>query len=480
MRISTRSYSYLLFWFGLIALGSNLTPYFANDYRYFLVQGTQEFVGSFSDILVSQYHHYFEWGGRSVAHVIAQTLLWWGKPASAVAQALCYITLILFIYYNAYGIRPTLRLQLMLIFIITLLLFMQMRAYGEVVFNIVSSANYMWTTTIVLIFLLPYRISMDREFNTHVWLLVPMMFILGILAGWSNENTAAAVATGLGLYLLFNLRMHRLKLWQCVGYAGFLMGFALLIFAPGNQARLDSMEAQGFDALEHTIGSIDIFFESLLSCIFLVIMVVFLRYKVRSSMLQYSMASLYHGSMWFIYTGFFSLFLMLFAPNFPARAATPFTVLTIVGIMGLSKVALERYETLLPAKLSKILLLLGTFFMVTAMINAVYCTVILNNDQKVRDAEILSQLEAGKKHIVVSPMHAYTYKYVYVADVRADPNYWTNKIMASFLGVESITRRCDYPPRPVSKDFLLYSGRYYDSECVLKVNQTPEVSKAQK
>lgn len=480
MKISTRSYCYLLFWFGLIALGSNLTPYFANDYRYFLVQGTQDFVSSFGDILVSQYRHYFEWGGRSVAHVIAQTLLWWGKPASAVAQALCYVTLILFIYYNAYGIKPTLRLRLMPIFIISLLLFMQLRAYGEVVFNIVSSANYLWTTTIVLIFLLPYRISMERDLETHILVLLPMMFILGVLAGWSNENTAAAVATGLGLYLLFNLRMHRLKLWQCVGYTGFLIGFALLIFAPGNQARLDSMEEKGFDALEHTISSVDIFFESLLACFVLVIMAVYLRFKVRSAMLQYSLPSLYHGSMWFIYTGFFALFLMIFSPNFPARSATPFTIFMIVGVIGLAKVALERFDNLLPPKISKALLILGTLFMVSAMINAIYCTIILNNDQKARDAEILSQIEAGKTHIVVSPMHAYTYKYVYVADVRANPDYWTNKILASFLGVESITRKCDYPNRAVSKDFMPYSGRYYDSECVIKVNQTPDVAKAQK
>lgn len=470
MQISTRSYCYLLFWFGLIALGSNLTPYFANDYRYFMVQGTNEFVASFSDILASQYRHYFEWGGRSVAHTIAQTLLWWGKPASGVAQALCYVTLILFIYYNAYGIRPTLRLRLMPIFIISLLLFMQLRAYGEVVFNIVSSANYMWTTTLVLMFLLPYRISMQRNVKTPAFIILPLMFVLGVIAGWTNENTAAAVATGLGLYLLYNLKERRLKLWQCVGYAGFLIGFALLVFAPGNQERLESMEEHGFDALEHTISSLDIFLESLLVCALLIIMAIYLRYRVRSTLLEYSEPALYHGSMWFIYMGLFSLVLMIVSPNFPARAATAFSVFTIVGIVGLAKLLLERFDTILPPKLAKILLYLGTAFMVTAMVNALYCTILLNNDQKVRDAQILSQLNAGSNHIVVSPMHAYTYKYVYVADVRANPEYWTNKILAKFLGVDTVTRSCDYPERTFNKDFILYSGRYLESECNLKVN----------
>ena len=163
MQISTRSYCYLLLWFGIIVMGVVLTPYFANDYRYFLVQGTSEFVSSLNDIAVSQYRHYFEWGGRTVAHTIAQLLLWWGKPMSGIVQGLCYVTLILFIYYNAYGLKPTLRVRFMPIFIISLLLLFQLRRYGEVVFNIVSSANYLYTTTIMLMFLLPYRFSMDRE-----------------------------------------------------------------------------------------------------------------------------------------------------------------------------------------------------------------------------------------------------------------------------------------------------------------------------
>ncbi|MCK0534384.1 MULTISPECIES: DUF6056 family protein [unclassified Anaerobiospirillum] len=523
MRINLRSYSYLLLWFGLIVVGSSLTPYFANDYRYLLVQGTDELVSSFSDIIVSQYRHYFEWGGRTPAHVIAQTLLWWGKPASAVAQAFAYAVLILFIYYNAYGIKPTLRLRFIPVFIITFLLFAQMRAWGEVVFNIVSSANYLWTTTIVLMFLLPYRISMKREIELHPLLLCPMMFVLGILAGWSNENTSAAVATGLGLYLIYCFRTHNLSIWQVQGYISFLIGFALLIFAPGNQARLSTMEDNGFDALEHTISSIDIFFESLLACILLLAASVYLRWRARRSVLigdKYVSAaasenaseasalssdddnagqspallsrssplsgpgallpSEYHGSMWFIYTGMFTLFLMIFAPNFPARSATPYTIFTIIGIIGLGNVVIERCGSIFSENVTRIMMMAATLLMTAGIINAIYCTIIINTDQKVREAEILTQLEEGRTHLVVSPMHAYTYKFLYVADVRADKNYWTNKIIAHFLGVESIARSCDYPVSGINKDFKFFSGRYDNSECNLKVTTHPDVSPAQK
>lgn len=465
MPISTRSYTYLLLWFAVIALISQLTPYFANDFRYMLVQGTNKFVGSFADIFVSQYQHYFEWGGRTVAHVIAHILLWWGKPASAVAQALCYVTCILFIYYNAYGIKPNLRPRFMPLFVISLLLFLQLRMYGEVVFNIVSSANYLWTTTFVLMFLLPYRISMSRDLKLNPIILWPMIMILGLIAGWSNENTAAAVATGLGIYLLWCLFNKRLKIWQALGYLGFLVGFALLIFAPGNQNRLESMEEKGFDAIAHTFDAALIFGETLLVSLLLIIAVAYLLFTIRRNLLQFLDLPTYYGSLFFIGTGFFSLVLMIAAPNFPARASTPFTIFTIIGIVGFSKVVLERYQTIIPEKCAKLLLSVGALVMVAALINALYCTITINNDNKVRQAEILKQMEAGEQHIVVSPMHAYTYKYVYVADVRGKETYWTNKIVGKFLQVESIKRKCYYEPRTLNNDLVFFTTLYSDDEC---------------
>ena len=473
MQISTRSYCYLLLWFGIIVMGVVLTPYFANDYRYFLVQGTGELVSSVSDIFVSQYRHYFEWGGRTVAHVIAQFLLWWGKPLSGIVQGLCYVLLILFIYYNAYGLKPTLRVRFVPIFIISLLLLLQLRRYGEVVFNIVSSANYLYTTTLVLIFLLPYRISMEREVNGS-WYLAPLMLLLGVLAGWTNENTAAAVATGLGLYLIYCLKERKLTLWQVVGYAGFLIGFALLVLAPGNRARLDSMEDGGFDYLRHTLGALGIFCESLVMCALLIGAGIYLWLRVRKFMLQYTLPGTYHGAMWFIYTGFFSLVLMIFSPNFPARSATPFVVFTIIGIMSLSAIVLERYRSILPRKVERSLLLVGGALMLAIVVNIIYCAVVLNNDHRIREAEVLTQLEEGKRTLVVSPLHVQNFKYLYVADVRADPDYWTNHIVADFLKVDAVMRTCDYAPSALPIDLLFFGLVNSDRDCYLHPAPTPQ------
>ncbi|MBP5243143.1 MAG: hypothetical protein J6Z28_00295, partial [Succinivibrio sp.] len=89
---------YLLFWFSFIAIFAFLIPYYSNDYRYQLIEGTEDMVSSLWDICVSQYRHYFTWGGRTPPHFLAQCLLWGGKVISSIATALCYISLIYIIY----------------------------------------------------------------------------------------------------------------------------------------------------------------------------------------------------------------------------------------------------------------------------------------------------------------------------------------------------------------------------------------------
>lgn len=457
MQIATRSYCYLLFWFGLIALCSNLTPYFANDFRYLKIQGTEEFVSSISDIFISQYHHYFEWGGRTVAHIIAQYLLYVGKPVSAVIQACCYLVLILFIYYNAYGIKPTLRLSFKPIIIITLLLFLQLRMYGEVVFNIVSSANYLYTTTIILIFLLPYRISMRRTVELTPYILCPLMAILGLLSGWSNENTAAALATFLGLYLLFNFKKGKLTTWQVVGYVFFLIGFALLIFAPGNQARLDSMEDKGFDYIEHTFGAIHIFAESLLTNGLIILAMMYVLFKIHIKYLQYLSISTYYSSMWFFLAGFFSLFLMIFSPNFPARATTPFTVFSIVALVGFAHLAFAKNHYVINKKITKGLLILGCALMGMIIVNMVLALVSLHNSIQVRNGEITRQEQQKVTNFQVNPLTVTTYKYIYVADVRKNEKYWTNQIVSKFYEIDSIKRVCDPEPHYLGNDFRFFT-----------------------
>ena len=102
LNIFNRTHFYIFIWAVFIFTCTELGPYFSNDFRYMLIQGTTDFVGSIGDIFVSQWRHYFEWGGRTPNHLLAQFLLYIGKPWSAIATGLCFAALVVVIYCHGY------------------------------------------------------------------------------------------------------------------------------------------------------------------------------------------------------------------------------------------------------------------------------------------------------------------------------------------------------------------------------------------
>ena len=67
-----------------ILLLNIFTPLIEDDYGYsFGVNGR---LHSFIDVIEKQVQHYFTWGGRSVAHTIAQTFLLFPKILFSIAN----------------------------------------------------------------------------------------------------------------------------------------------------------------------------------------------------------------------------------------------------------------------------------------------------------------------------------------------------------------------------------------------------------
>ncbi len=234
----------LLLLFGYLYYLNANAPFFADDYGYSFIWGTDDRVASIRDVFVSQYAHYFTWGGRSVAHVLAQTFLYLGKPIFDVANSLVFLFLILLIYWISRGERPTLRVKPVPVQVIFGLLWFSSVVFGETVLWLVGACNYLWTTVIVLAFLLPYTLAYRGEdvFSQHPSFASAGMFLLGILAGWSNENSAAILLLLVAVFHIALWRRGELRPWMWAGFLGATMGFVFLIAAPGNFARLRASE----------------------------------------------------------------------------------------------------------------------------------------------------------------------------------------------------------------------------------------------
>jgi phosphotransferase system glucose/maltose/N-acetylglucosamine-specific IIC component len=72
-----------------------------------------------------------------------------------------------------------------------------------------------------------------------------LLFPFSVVAGWTNENSGAAVLFMLiGYFIIKKTQKERLVLFESLGSAGFLIGYLILILAPGNYVRLEAESRQ--------------------------------------------------------------------------------------------------------------------------------------------------------------------------------------------------------------------------------------------
>ncbi|EMK1754151.1 hypothetical protein V8N81_000886 [Enterobacter hormaechei] len=100
---------------------------------------------------------------------------------------------------------------------------------GQTSFWIVGSANYMWTNMFIAAFFV-YLLRSIRAQKTNVIAL----FILGLMAGCSNENTGAVVVF-LSAFVLIYEKANRSVIISSM--SGVIIGAAILLLSPGNRAR---------------------------------------------------------------------------------------------------------------------------------------------------------------------------------------------------------------------------------------------------
>jgi len=102
------------------------------------------------------------------------------------------------------------------------------------------SCNYLWTQVLVFLFLIPVRNLLEEgESKRSGFAVAFAMLLVGLLAGDTNEPVVPAVLMAMGLYAVYRLLQERKRLpgWYYAGFAGLIIGFAFLYFAPGNSQR---------------------------------------------------------------------------------------------------------------------------------------------------------------------------------------------------------------------------------------------------
>jgi hypothetical protein len=143
---------------------------------------------------------------------------------------------IVFVIAFARWPRPTLRDLQLLLFIQTMI-WLVIPIPGIMYFYRPIATNYLWAFTITLALFVPYRLALaGGSTRTRPWL-VPIMLVVGWVAGMCNEHTGPTAMVAMAGLVYAAWRLDRLRAWMLAGMVGLYIGYPMLFFAPGQAVR---------------------------------------------------------------------------------------------------------------------------------------------------------------------------------------------------------------------------------------------------
>lgn len=423
----------------LISILNISYPLFGDDWRYSFIHGTgmTARTNSFIDSLHSQYSHYMTWGGRSVLHFIDENLLRLPILISDLLNSLMFVILLVVVYLITnvkLGLNP-------LVFIITsLLIWIFQPAFGQSFLWLTGSANYLWGTVIILSFIYFYVRSFMSPIANNSNIQSIVFFFTGVVTGWTNENSVVGV-----IFLIFGIILYRkannenVPKWFYSGWIGVIIGFCVMIMAPGNFVRMDGVLDN--DVLYDTSRSLyylsrfrDVCLNSyqvLVPLIFVYFLLLFVLPKRRKvSRRQYFISIL------FLVASFISTFVMIMVPQFSLRVLTcPVTFIIIsIGFM------LNYLDYKNP--FNKKIITLGIIGLVSYFIPYYYegykDVTIMGEIFRKREILIEEQDEKKSFYLISYDRFVPQTKFTMMYDLSSDPNEWDNLCYSTYHGIQAI------------------------------------------
>lgn len=367
-----------------------LTPMgFGDDYLYsFIWQGKPEFiplnedavrVSSWHDLFISQWSHYFTWSGRTVNHTLAQFFLWLGKEAFNFFNACITTLLIVEIYWCINRGRVSFDFRIHKICYIVFALWAFTPGFPTVFLWLDGACNYLWTNVILLGFLLPYiqKYYCFPKVTGKGTLFSLFFFLFGILTGWTNENSICWVILVLCIFLVNEMNRNGTEKWMAGGLAGLILGYSLLMLAPGNIARLQAVH--GLNGMNITVIENSIH-NSLNSFLKVIYFQIFMWYFGVRALLEIKQTHFIYQNKYYYKDFLLTIVLcllafgmssiMVFSPEFPLRSGFSSTVQLIIATGILLRVQNHDQIKLITKSAKKVFIYVsGCYFIITTCVS---------------------------------------------------------------------------------------------------------------
>ncbi|NDW19006.1 hypothetical protein D0T53_08790 [Dysgonomonas sp. 216] len=425
----------LLVIFGGVYILNSLHMLYGDDWSYSMFGDNH--LNSFGQILESQYRHYFVWGGRTIVHIIAQTLLLLGSPWNDLLNSMAFVALIVAVYYLVKKKDSPYNVSLLIG--ITMLVWLFQPAFAQTMLWIVGSANYLWGTLIIVLFLIPFKLHfLNANSNDNLFKTILFLFA-GIIAGWTNENMAVALVCIVSVFLvLFKIREKRIPRWAITALIGTITGTILLIAAPGNYVRYAEFPVEQSSIVLRYLGQ---FISALASFYYYCLPLAFILALSFIIHRYYGKTELKKGtfilsSIW-LAGALIATLVMSASPFFPGRASFGINTLLIISIAALY--ANLDFRSGLIKGIAYTSLIFALLFFVADYYRGYKDLDDINTVFSQRIEIVKEAKQQGIKHVtfVGKPIEQKT-RFVHYYDFFNNPELWDNNVFSKYYGIESV------------------------------------------
>lgn len=231
-----------------------------------------ELIGSWKDLLESQYAHWFIKNGRFVPHFLSQ--LFDGLLGKGLFNFVNSVVICLLIYLTSKFISGKANLLYCAVSLACLLFLSP--APKETLFWYDGSFNYLWSYVFVLVFLIILKYIWKEPSKVKYWLLGPLMILLGNV----NEASTIPVCLVLGVYIISDIKnIHERAILPFSLF--FFVGVGLNVFAPATFTRIEAANGASTSILARCITVIVAILQSRLFWVWLVVLIyTLLRHKM--------------------------------------------------------------------------------------------------------------------------------------------------------------------------------------------------------
>lgn len=394
------------------------TTLMADDYSYVFSFETGRRLNGIFEILKDVKYMFFNWSGRITSEILVKFFVYIGKIYFDIINSSIFILLIYLISKHIVGQK---KVRIFNVIYSIFIVWFLTPVFGQVNLWIAGSITYLWSITFGLLFLLPYRLSLDKKIKIkRIFKIV--LYIIGFFIGMTPQTITGCIFILCSIFIFIYLKKYKkIEKWMLIGIIILGIGIFISIIAPGNYVRLAQMAQEKNELL--ILNNIKRGYKNILPVIILQFVFYFLlkRKKIIINKMNYI----------YLFVVLVMIFLTIFLPPFSRRAYYGINILSYISLgIIFFQIDLNRKKYI------------NFFLFILYFISFLYqfnkIAKLYSNRIK-REKTIIEEQKKGIKNLKIEIIKSNTkYDAGYRLEDLRDKEYWTNQSIAKYYNLDSI------------------------------------------